>query len=188
MVLYKSCTTRLFFKNPYILFEKQNLLLDTATDVRCYLAAFLFLLQRLVSVCTIKKLKICTLVNYVKSYYLHYFTAFAFGDSYIFLFVTRLLQGAASAITAVTGMIKLWAVCDKYGLVLTKQTQSKNKPMFNKRNNFGVIYCLNVRIYLGLGLLAATYTNEEERGKVIGIAIGGISLGVIGTLLHPIVI
>ena len=31
----------------------------------------------------------------------------------------------------------------------------------------------------GMGLLAAVFTDDEERGKVMGIAIGGISLGII---------
>ena len=32
-----------------------------------------------------------------------YVTAFAFGSSYVSLFVTRVFQGASSAVTAVTG-------------------------------------------------------------------------------------
>lgn len=59
--------------------------------------------------------------------------AFAFGSNYIFLFVTRMLQGAASSVTAVTGM----------------------------------------------GLLAATFTCDDERGRIMGIAIAGISMGII---------
>ncbi len=59
--------------------------------------------------------------------------AFAFGNSYQFLFGTRMLQGCASAVTAVTGM----------------------------------------------GLLAATYDDDQQRGKIMGIAIGGLSMGII---------
>ena len=31
-----------------------------------------------------------------------------------------------------------------------------------------------------MGLLAATYDDDEKRGKIMGIAIGGISMGIIG--------
>ena len=31
-----------------------------------------------------------------------------------------------------------------------------------------------------MGLLAAIYTDDDERGKVMGIAIAGISLGIVG--------
>ena len=38
----------------------------------------------------------------------------------------------------------------------------------------------------GMGLLAATYDDDEKRGKIMGIAIGGISMGIIG--LWPLLI
>ena len=35
----------------------------------------------------------------------------------------------------------------------------------------------------GMGMLAASYPNDEERGNAMGIALGGLALGVlIGTL------
>ena len=37
-----------------------------------------------------------------------------------------------------------------------------------------------------MGLLASTFTNDEDRGHVMGIAIAGISVGIIGkhALIH----
>lgn len=32
----------------------------------------------------------------------------------------------------------------------------------------------------GMGMLASVYTNDEERGHAIGIALGGLALGVLG--------
>lgn len=32
-----------------------------------------------------------------------------------------------------------------------------------------------------MGLLASMYTDDEERGHAIGIALGGLALGVLGT-------
>ena len=37
-----------------------------------------------------------------------------------------------------------------------------------------------------MSLLAATFSDDKERGKVMGIAISGLSLGIIGTIMiHP---
>ena len=35
-----------------------------------------------------------------------------------------------------------------------------------------------------MGLLASTFTDDADRGNVMGIAIGGISVGIIGKLLN----
>jgi hypothetical protein len=35
-------------------------------------------------------------------------------------------------------------------------------------------------IYLGLGMLADRYPDDEERGKAMGTALGGLALGVLG--------
>ncbi|CAH1784903.1 unnamed protein product [Owenia fusiformis] len=59
--------------------------------------------------------------------------AFAFSKSYAMLFATRLIQGASSSLSAVTGM----------------------------------------------GLLASRFTDDIKRGKMMGIAIGGLSIGII---------
>lgn len=32
----------------------------------------------------------------------------------------------------------------------------------------------------GMGMLASVYTDDEERGHAIGIALGGLALGVLG--------
>ena len=32
----------------------------------------------------------------------------------------------------------------------------------------------------GMGLVASVYTDDEERGHAIGIALGGLALGVLG--------
>lgn len=32
----------------------------------------------------------------------------------------------------------------------------------------------------GMGLLASVYTDDEERGQAIGVALGGLALGVLG--------
>lgn len=36
----------------------------------------------------------------------------------------------------------------------------------------------------GLGLLASVYTDDEERGQAIGIALGGLALGVLSMYTH----
>ena len=35
-------------------------------------------------------------------------------------------------------------------------------------------------MWAGMGLLAASFSDDLERGKVMGIAIGGLSLGIVG--------
>jgi len=37
-------------------------------------------------------------------------------------------------------------------------------------------------IYLGLGMLADRYPDDEERGKAMGTALGGLALGVLGKI------
>lgn len=32
----------------------------------------------------------------------------------------------------------------------------------------------------GMGMLASVYTDDEERGNAIGIALGGLAMGVLG--------
>lgn len=36
----------------------------------------------------------------------------------------------------------------------------------------------------GMGLLASVYTDDKERGHAIGIALGGLALGVLGKYTH----
>lgn len=43
-----------------------------------------------------------------------------------------------------------------------------------------VIRHLYMRVVSGMGMLASVYTNDEERGHAIGIALGGLALGVLG--------
>ena len=38
-------------------------------------------------------------------------------------------------------------------------------------------------MWAGMGLLAASFSDDLERGKVMGIAIGGLSLGIVGKSL-----
>ena len=33
---------------------------------------------------------------------------------------------------------------------------------------------------VGMGMLASVYTDDEERGNAIGIALGGLAMGVLG--------
>lgn len=35
-------------------------------------------------------------------------------------------------------------------------------------------------MFPGMGMLASVYTDDEERGHAIGIALGGLALGVLG--------
>lgn len=35
-----------------------------------------------------------------------------------------------------------------------------------------------------MGMLASVYTDDEERGHAIGIALGGLALGVLGMYSH----
>lgn len=34
--------------------------------------------------------------------------------------------------------------------------------------------------YAGMGMLASVYSDDEERGNAIGIALGGLAMGVLG--------
>lgn len=38
--------------------------------------------------------------------------------------------------------------------------------------------------FSGMGMLASVYTDDEERGHAIGIALGGLALGVLGMYSH----
>lgn len=61
-------------------------------------------------------------------------------------------------------------------------------------SNINIIICLivfiiilNDRITLpvaALGLLADTFRDDEERGTIVGYAFGGLSLGIIGTVMN----
>lgn len=33
---------------------------------------------------------------------------------------------------------------------------------------------------IGMGMLASVYTDDEERGNALGIALGGLAMGVLG--------
>ena len=44
-------------------------------------------------------------------------------------------------------------------------------------NLYDVIYAY---VFSGMGMLASVYTNDEERGHAIGIALGGLAMGVLG--------
>lgn len=37
-----------------------------------------------------------------------------------------------------------------------------------------ILFCL------GMGMLASVYTDDEERGNAMGIALGGLAMGVLG--------
>jgi len=37
-----------------------------------------------------------------------------------------------------------------------------------------------ISFYLGMGMLADRYTDDRERGNAMGIALGGLALGVLG--------
>lgn len=41
------------------------------------------------------------------------------------------------------------------------------------------LYCI-ISVFSGMGMLASVYTDDEERGQAIGIALGGLALGVLG--------
>ncbi len=42
-----------------------------------------------------------------------------------------------------------------------------------------VLFTLMNNWLLGMGMLAASYPNDEERGNAMGIALGGLALGVL---------
>lgn len=42
-------------------------------------------------------------------------------------------------------------------------------------------------VFSGMGMLASVYTDDEERGHAIGIALGGLALGVLGMFIKQIV-
>lgn len=60
------------------------------------------------------------------------------------------------------------------------------------RNHVVLHVCLNINVqhhamlwqccfvFLGMGMLASVYTDDEERGNAMGIALGGMALGVLG--------
>lgn len=46
-------------------------------------------------------------------------------------------------------------------------------------------WCYFIRpLSLGMGLLASVYTDDKERGHAIGIALGGLALGVLGECVY----
>lgn len=54
--------------------------------------------------------------------------------------------------------------------------KKKQKERF-KRPNTWILCCL---IFTGMGMLADRYTDDRERGNAMGIALGGLALGVLG--------
>ena len=43
-------------------------------------------------------------------------------------------------------------------------------------------------MYLGLGMLADRYPDDEERGKAMGTALGGLALGVLGKIVIDLIL
>lgn len=43
-----------------------------------------------------------------------------------------------------------------------------------------IFFCHTTVCFSGMGMLASVYTDDEERGHAIGIALGGLALGVLG--------
>lgn len=43
-----------------------------------------------------------------------------------------------------------------------------------------VLYYPYICVFSGMGMLASVYTDDEERSRAIGIALGGLALGVLG--------
>ena len=39
--------------------------------------------------------------------------------------------------------------------------------------------------FLGMGMLADKYPDDAERGKAMGVALGGLAIGVLGKLISP---
>ena len=84
---------------------------------------------------------------------------FAFGRNYAVLFIARALQGIGSSCSSVSGLY----LHSYYGY-------------------YHCSVCINMictTISLGMGMLAASYPNDEERGNAMGIALGGLALGVL---------
>lgn len=60
--------------------------------------------------------------------------------------------------------------------LLLKQTRSDLfLPVLNFHRLIRTTVCFS-----GMGMLASVYTDDEERGHAIGIALGGLALGVLG--------
>lgn len=83
---------------------------------------------------------------------------FAFGETYVSLFIARSLQGLASACIGVSGKLNL----DKFFDIISKP-----------------ICSLLICTYIGMSLVAEYYTNENSRSKVMGIVLGSVALGVL---------
>lgn len=81
-----------------------------------------------------------------------FYIAFAFSNSFGLLFLARSMQGIGSACSSVSGR-EIYKI--------------KRMRVF-------------MRSYLGLGMLADRYPDDEERGKAMGTALGGLALGVLG--------
>lgn len=43
-----------------------------------------------------------------------------------------------------------------------------------------VVFSFFFYFILGMGMLASVYTDDEERGNAMGIALGGLAMGVLG--------
>uniref|UniRef100_T1HB67 MFS domain-containing protein n=1 Tax=Rhodnius prolixus TaxID=13249 RepID=T1HB67_RHOPR len=91
-------------------------------------------------------------------YTLPLFIVFAFGETYVSLFIARSLQGLASACIGVSGKLNL----DKFFDIISKP-----------------ICSLLICTYIGMSLVAEYYTNENSRSKVMGIVLGSVALGVL---------
>lgn len=55
--------------------------------------------------------------------------------------------------------------------------------VFQVNKKLREIICLSMLSYKGLGMLADRYPEDEERGKAMGTALGGLALGVLSNLM-----
>ncbi|XP_070760309.1 chromaffin granule amine transporter [Enoplosus armatus] len=98
---------------------------------------------------------------------------FAFSGTYALLFFARSLQGIGSSFSSVAGRHS--------GRVHTNSVFHvfRNSGHDNVTSHPRVCVCVCVCVCVGLGMLASVYTDDEERGIAMGIALGGLAMGVL---------
>ncbi|XP_071340211.1 chromaffin granule amine transporter isoform X3 [Trachinotus anak] len=106
---------------------------------------------------------------------------FAFSGTYALLFFARSLQGIGSSFSSVAG---------QHSLTHTHTHTHTHTPTILSDNT--LCTCVCVCVCVGLGMLASVYTDDEERGIAMGIALGGLAMGVLigapfGSLMYDFV-
>lgn len=78
-------------------------------------------------------------------------------------------------------MNSLHTVAQSLMLLTAFYFQDVNKRSCYQSSEAETALSVPCTVSVGMGMLASVYTDDEERGHAIGIALGGLALGVLGT-------